>query len=126
MLDDDAREAFDVVFEEVLSHLPPTLHDLIERVPVIVEDQPAAEILAESDALPDEICGLHSGIPLTAQSVEDAGVLPETIHLYRIGILAAAERSRMGIREEIRITLLHEIGHHFGLDEQALEDSGYG
>ncbi len=125
MLPSDVRTHFDATFEDVLSHVPRSIHELIERVPIILEDQPSDAILAELDAAPDGLCGLHTGIPLTEQSVEDGGVLPETIHLYRRGILAAAT-SDEDLREEIRITLLHELGHHFGLDEAALERLGYG
>ena len=87
---------------------------------------------------PADLCGLHSGIPLTERSVSDPGGEIETISLYRLGIVEAAGgwrrwqddegRSWGGIdrvREEIRITLLHEIGHHFGLDEDDLERLGY-
>jgi predicted Zn-dependent protease with MMP-like domain len=83
------------------------------------------------------LCGLHSGIPLTERSVEHGG-LPEVITLFREGILEEAggweewtddDGTELGGRErilrEIRITLLHEIGHHFGLDEDDLERLGY-
>ena len=125
MLADNVRTLFDATFEDVLAHLPPAIRQIIELVPVILEDQPSDEILAELDVPPDGISGLHSGIPLTEQSVEGGSVLPETIHLYRRGILATAA-SVEDLREEIRITLLHEMGHHFGLDENALEELGYG
>ncbi len=82
---------------------------------------------------------MHSGTPLTERSVAEGGDLPETIHLFREGIIEQAggweesedESGRLqggeaAITEEIRITLLHEIGHHFGLGEEELEELGYG
>lgn len=133
------RERFDALFEEVLSALPESVHRLLDEAPVILEDRPSRAILRELgiDPSEDDLCGLHSGIPLTQRSVSDHGVLPDVIHLFREGIIDHAggweegedEEGPYGgverIREEIRITLLHEIGHHFGLDEDDLERLGY-
>jgi predicted Zn-dependent protease with MMP-like domain len=137
------RRRFDALLEQVLGALPPPLHELIERVPVIVEDRPAPDVLRElgidaADA--DELCGLHSGRALTERSFEHEPELPEHIHLFREGIVVQAggwlddgedEEGRPvggdeAIEDEIRITLLHEMGHHFGLEEDDLLDLGYG
>jgi predicted Zn-dependent protease with MMP-like domain len=136
VLTEAERRRFDAALESVLKVLPRHLHAVIEEVPVIVEDQPAPDVLESFEAEPDSICGLHSGLPLTDRSVEDSGVLPDTVHLYRRGILAAAaDRAAAAsppcadawsvVREEIRITLLHELGHHHGLDEDDLDRLGY-
>ena len=133
------RQRFDALLEQVLETLPQRLHDLLEEAPLIVEDRPSAAVLEElgiEDA--DELCGLHSGTPLTQRSVEQGAEEPETIHLFREGILAHAGgwepfRGEDGrwyggeetLLREIRITLLHEIGHHFGLEEEDLEELGY-
>lgn len=133
------RDRFDGLFEEVLAQLGQSIHDLIERVPVIIDDEPPADLCHDMDARPDELCGLHTGIPLTERSVEDHGVLEDTVHLFRLGIIAMAggwsctghdEHGRPvggdeAVRDEIRITLLHELGHHMGLDEDDLERLGY-
>jgi predicted Zn-dependent protease with MMP-like domain len=79
---------------------------------------------------PTDLCGLYTGIPITERSVEHSGTLPDVVTIYREGILDAA-RDRYGrvrgerLRREIRITLLHEIGHHHGLDEDELRELGY-
>ncbi len=136
MLTHSDRSRFDLLLESVLKALPPHALAIIEEVPVIVEDQPSPGVLHEFGAEPEDICGLHSGLPLTDRSVQDSGVLPDTVHLYRRGILAAAADRRHGsepggdddeaaIREEIRVTLLHELGHHHGLDEEDLDRLGY-
>jgi len=134
------RERFDRIFEEVLAELPAPILALLDEAPVILEDRPGRALLAELGLDPetDGLCGLHSGVPLTERSVHDSGVMPETIHLFREGIVDEAggwdededDEGPFGgeeaVRREIRITLLHEIGHHFGLDEDDLERLGYG
>ncbi len=122
---DDERRRFDEVLETVLEALPPRLQALLEEAPVIVEDRPSAKLLRELDLCPDDLlCGLHSGTPLTERSVEHSPELPETIHLFREGILELAGDWEQ-LHREIRITLLHEIGHHFGLEEDDLAELGY-
>lgn len=125
------RDRFDRLLEQVLDELPPHILDLLEEVPLVVDDRPAGRQLdQQGQADPLDLLGLHEGIPLTERSVQDSGVLPERIHLFREGIIDAAvdEAGRLSdraLRREIRITLLHEIGHHFGLDEDGLAELGY-
>ncbi len=136
----DTRTAFDALVEKVLASLPTRLHELLEEAPLLVEDRPSRELLRELEIPEGEVlCGLHSGTPLTERSVAEGGDLPETIHLFREGIIEHAggweesedqsgrlQGGEAAITEEIRITLLHEIGHHFGLGEEELEELGYG
>ncbi|MCH2141210.1 MAG: metallopeptidase family protein, partial [Phycisphaerales bacterium] len=89
-LDSATRDFFDGIFEEVLASAPPSVRDLIETLPVVVEDHPDESIQQELGINADEICGLHSGVPLTERSVEDSGVLPDVVYLYRLGIISAA------------------------------------
>ena len=119
------RRRFDEQLEAVLATLPPRLHALLDEAPLIVEDHPSPELCAELGIGPDDaLCGLHSGTPLTERSVEQPDEFPETIHLFREGILDHADGWDR-VRQEIRITVLHEIGHHFGLDEDDLAELGY-
>jgi predicted Zn-dependent protease with MMP-like domain len=118
--------------EQVLEELPPHLRDLLEEVPLIVEDYPSDKLLDElaEDDEEYDLQGLHTGIPLTHRSVEHSGVLPETITIFRRGILdeATDDRGRLDRDEllrQIRITILHEMGHHFGLEEDELRKLGY-
>ena len=124
------REQFDRLLEHVLERLPPRLHELLEEAPLIVEDHPDPKLLEElgMDPALDSLCGLHTGTPLTERTFEVGHEEPETIHLFRKGIIEEAggwEEGEDAIEEEIRITLLHEIGHHFGLEEEDLESLGY-
>jgi len=139
MLGRKERARFDALFEAVLEAMPAAVHALLEEAPVVLDDAPSAKLARELGLDRDEeaLCGLHSGIPLTERSVNDSGQLPDVIHLFREGIIDHAggwdegedEDGPYGgearIREEIRITLLHELGHHFGLDEEDLERLGY-
>lgn len=132
------RIAFDQLVEGVLDNLPPALAELIQSVSVIVLDQPEPAMLrdlgiAASDVdAPFEICGMHSGTPDTESSIDVSGELPAQIHLFRLGIINLCggldpgdADSRAAVESEIGITLLHEIGHQFGLDEDDLERLGY-
>ncbi len=140
MIRREDRDRFDRLLEKVIDGLPAAIRDLLEEAPVYVDDMPPESVLREFGVDdPAELCGLHSGVPLTERSVGDPGGGIETISLYRLGIIEAAGGWRRftdedgqvqggvdRVREEIRITLLHEIGHHFGLDEADLDRLGYG
>jgi predicted Zn-dependent protease with MMP-like domain len=126
------RDRFDRELEGVLAEMPPLVHELLEKIPLHVEDYPSREIMEEKEIDdPEELCGLFTGIALPEQSVWHPWKLPEVVTIYRMGILAAARdrygRVRTGrLREEIRITILHELAHFHGLTEEQLEELGYG
>ena len=126
------REAFDRLLDAVVGSLPASIKALLHEKPVVVEDRPSSQLIAELGLPPEdhlELCGLHSG-PMQTELTTDGGPVEiRIIHLFREGIVAAAGGWNGGtgpIEEEIRITLLHEIGHHFGLSEEDLEELGYG
>jgi len=130
-MDEALRAYFDEQLEAVLEKMPPMVHDLLDRVPLYVEDYPSeAEMRRVGVHRRELLCGLYTGIPLTFRTVDQSGVLSDVIRLYREGILRLASR-RNGVdektlREQIRITLLHELGHHHGLTETDLQELGYG
>ena len=140
----DARERarFDGLLEEAIEALPSRVRGLLEEVPLIVDDRPeeelarrlaadAGEDVSEAgavEAFAGELCGLHSGRMITERSVEDGGEVPPDIRLFREGIVKVAggwEAGEDAVFDEIAITLLHELGHHFGLEEEDLEELGY-
>ena len=126
------REHFDRQLEAVLGELPEGIHTLLEKVPLHVEDHPSKATLQKVGVRRREnLCGLYTGIPLTEKSIEHSGTPPDVVTIYREGVLAAARDARgdvseEALRREIRITVLHEIGHHHGLDEDDLTKLGYG
>ncbi len=130
-LSEHERERFDALLEEILETLPDELLARFEEIPLIVEDFPDPKLLLEMGLPADEpLLGLHSGHMMTERSVEDPVRLPEEIHLYRRGIIQEAggweqEGGEDFVYEQVYITLLHELGHHFGLDEDDLERLGY-
>lgn len=107
------------------------VHELIEEVPLHVEDHPSAEMMAELGVQDrQQLCGLYTGIPLTDRSVQHSGTMPDVVTIYREGVLNSARNadgriSTDRLREEIRITILHELAHHHGLDEDELGELGY-
>ena len=126
------RKHFDDQVDKVLAKMPSLVHELLERVPMHVEDHPSEEVMLDrSVEYLDDLCGLYTGIPLTQRSIEHSGTLPDVVTIYREGILTAAA-DQVGrirndrLREEIRITILHELGHHHGLTEDDLSELGYG
>lgn len=132
-LSDNLRQLFDALLEAEMDRLPPAIGQLLERIPLVVDDLPdAAWCRALQIKDPTCLCGLHHGIPITRQSNMRPFELPEQIMIFRVGILRQIEPRHPGrlntaeLAEQIRITLLHEIGHHFGLDEQQLSALGYG
>jgi len=131
-VDPRTRRRFDEQLEWVLDRMPPLVHELIERVPLHVEDYPSAQVMADMGVPYREgLCGLYTGIPLPNRSVQHSGTLPDVVTIYREGILESARdaygRVRTNrLRDEIRITILHELAHHHGLGEDELRELGYG
>jgi predicted Zn-dependent protease with MMP-like domain len=126
-----ARERFDRLLEQVLDGLPPSVRSLLDEVPLHVEDYPSPEVMKEMGLeYRDELCGLFSGVALTERSVEQPGRLPDMITIYREGIWAQAADDEghvipRNLKEEIRTTILHELAHFHGLNEDELTDLGY-
>jgi predicted Zn-dependent protease with MMP-like domain len=125
------RKRFDEILEKVLAELPTAAHRILEEVPLVVDDYPSPDVMKEHDVkTPDELCGLHDGIPLTEPEHRHQLEHPDAIRIYRAGIMASATTdagkiSRRELARQIRITILHEVGHHYGLSEEDLKELGY-
>jgi predicted Zn-dependent protease with MMP-like domain len=126
------RQRFDDVLEEVLQELPALTIRLLDRIPLVVEDYPARKVIDDMGlAAPDELCGLYSGIPLIERGVEMPAELSDCVTIFRLGLMRMATNPagrivRAELKRQIRITILHELGHHHGLDEQELDELGFG
>jgi predicted Zn-dependent protease with MMP-like domain len=105
---------FDDHVRAALDELPPHLAAALENIAVVVED----ENLEDPDLL-----GLYHGVPLPERG-DAAGLLPDKISIYRIP-LEESFPDPADLREEIRTTVLHELAHYFGLDEDRIADLGY-
>jgi predicted Zn-dependent protease with MMP-like domain len=132
MLHPRDRQRFDEVLEEVLQQLPEAARRLLDEVPLVVEDYPSRKIIDDMGlAGVDELCGLYQGIPLIERSIEAPAELSDCVTIYRLGLMrmATTPRGRIAreeLKRQIRITILHELGHYHGLDEQDLDELGFG
>ena len=108
------RSSFEEHVQAALDSLPPNIASALRNVAVVVED--------ENPDDPD-LFGLYHGIPLPERG-DGAGLLPDKISIYRIP-LEESFPDPEELREEIRITVLHELGHYFGLDEDRIAELGY-
>jgi predicted Zn-dependent protease with MMP-like domain len=111
------REEFEELVAEALDRIPPELTRLMDNVAVFVEDEPPSN--------DPELLGLYEGTPLTDRGEWYAGVLPDRITIYRGPTLRMCE-TREDVVAETEVTVVHEIAHHFGIDDARLHALGYG
>ena len=107
-----SRADFERVVESALDELPEVFAEQLENLAVVIEDEPDPEDNG------DELFGLYSGVPLIDRGASYSG-LPDRVLIYRGPILRVC-RSRREVVSEIKKTVIHEIGHHFGLDEHEM------
>ncbi len=124
---DVSRRRFEELVGRALDLLPPEFQAHLENVSVVIEDRPPADLLEEMGMDPgdpeDTLFGLYEGVPLIERRHDEA-LLPDRITIFRGPLLDWAE-SEEEIVEEVRVTVLHEIGHFFGMDEERLGELGY-
>lgn len=111
-----SRAEFEELVGEALDTIPPELAALLDNVVIVVEDDPPAD--------DPDLLGLYSGIPLTERGSFYAGVLPDQVTIFRRPTLEMCD-TREDVVEEVRITVVHEIAHHFGIDDDRLHELGY-
>jgi predicted Zn-dependent protease with MMP-like domain len=116
------QRTFETYVERALAELPDRFRDALENIEIVVEDRPSPQMLAEMDLEPP-LLGLYVGTPLPERRLDDWN-LPDRIVIYREEFLRQGFRGKELV-EEIRLTVLHEIGHYFGLDDETLERMGY-
>ena len=120
------QEEFQGLVERGFEELPAKVRDVLENVAILVEDRPSSEDQEAAGGYEGakQLFGLYTGVPLPER---EGGLppLPDTITLFHRPIESACSSSREVVRE-IRITLLHEVGHYLGLNEEDLERLGYG
>jgi predicted Zn-dependent protease with MMP-like domain len=97
-----------------LDGLPEDLGRLMRNVAVTVEHGPG----------PPGLLGLYEGIPLTSRTSDYAGVLPDRITIYRLAICALS-RTEQEVADQVRRTVIHEVAHHFGIDDDRLTELGW-
>ena len=121
-----SKKTFGELVERALSELPEQFAQHLEEVPIEIRDRPTRKQLARVGLDEDHLLlGLYDGIPLTERSVEHSAVRSPVIYLFQDDIELASE-SEQDLIDQVRTTILHEIGHHFGMDEDDLDELGYG
>jgi predicted Zn-dependent protease with MMP-like domain len=110
------RAAFEALVEQALDEIPDEIAAQVHNVIVLVEDDPP-------DDDPD-LLGIYDGVSLTERTADHAD-LPDRITIFRNPLLELCETPEELVRE-VRITVVHEIAHHFGIDDDRLHDLGYG
>lgn len=115
------REHFVKVVEAALDSLPQEFRSRIRNVAVLIEDMPPNQPSPQSGQQRGLLLGLFHGVPTTKKSVFALPQGPDYIVLYQRNIEAVCS-SEAGVRDQIRLTVIHELGHYFGMDENQLKD----
>jgi predicted Zn-dependent protease with MMP-like domain len=112
-----SAEQFDALVAEALDSIPTELAEVIENCVILVEEWPPPE--------DPGLLGLYEGVPLTERGHYYSGALPDRIFIFRAPILQICD-SVADVVEEIHLTVVHEIAHHFGIGDARLHELGYG
>jgi predicted Zn-dependent protease with MMP-like domain len=107
-------DRFEEMVATALDELPADLGRLMRNVAVTVEHGPG----------PPGLLGLYQGVPLTSRTTQYAGVLPDRITIYRLAICAICDTEDQ-VRDQVRRTVIHEVAHHFGIDDHRLRELGW-
>jgi predicted Zn-dependent protease with MMP-like domain len=111
------RERFEALVDQALDGIPDEIAAVVENLVVLVEDRPPA-------GEPDDLLGLYDGVALTERLANHGGELPDRVFVFREPLLDLCE-SEEELVEEVEITVVHEIAHHFGIDDDQLHELGY-
>jgi predicted Zn-dependent protease with MMP-like domain len=122
-VDKETLDFYELV-ERALEGLPPELSALLENVAIVVDEWPDYSTPLVADDPEDTLYGLYEGVPLTERGWGYSGVLPDKITIFRGPLERDFEPDEL--EEQVRITVVHEVAHYFGFDEDRLEELGYG
>jgi predicted Zn-dependent protease with MMP-like domain len=116
------RERFKRLVEEAVREIPQEFRDALRNIAIVVEDEPPDELLREMEIeFPDTLFGLYQGTPLTERSASYGNALPDKVSIYQGPIEDSCEDEE-DIRECVAETVIHEIGHYFGMSEEQIEE----
>jgi predicted Zn-dependent protease with MMP-like domain len=121
-----SKNEFDHLVEEALAELPPPFDTFLEEITIEIRQRPTSQQRKNAGLQGDELLlGLYHGRPRTDRHVDDGPALPDKIFIFQDDVELASE-TRQDLVNQVRTTVLHEIGHHFGMSEEYLDDLGYG
>jgi predicted Zn-dependent protease with MMP-like domain len=115
------KRQFERMVRKAVDSLPPAIHSMMVNVEIVIEDEPTADQRNGED---DGQFGLYEGIPLTERSSSYGLILPDKISIFR-GPLERATATPSELYAEVQATVIHEVAHHFGMDEGKIADLGY-
>jgi len=109
-------QRFDQLVSDALDLIPPALTDAMDNVVVLVADRHPEE---------DDLLGIYEGVALTERNSDYTGALPDAITIYRDALLDVCD-SEEEVVDQVAVTVIHEIAHHFGIDDDRLDELGWG
>ena len=117
-----SRDDFEELVAAALDEIPPELASEMDNVAVVVEEWPSRLQLAGRDGT---LLGLYEGVPLTRRDpITYAGVVPDRITIFQ-GTISARAHTPAELAAHVRVTVLHEVGHHFGMSDRRLHELGW-
>jgi predicted Zn-dependent protease with MMP-like domain len=118
------RKEFERLVTEAITDLPQEFRDRLETVAILIEDSPSDELLDRMEVDEDDtLLGLYEGTPLTERGF-DAPLHPDCIWIFQKPLEQVSDDPAT-VREEIRLTIMHEVAHFFGIEDDALDEMGY-
>lgn len=121
-----SEKEFDEIVSQAIARIPEEIRQHLENIIITVRDEPDDEMLKEVGVPPGEtLFGLYLGVPLVERSVIEPPLYPDMIYIFK-GPLEQAFSSRRELIEEIEVTVVHEVAHYLGLDDEDLDRLGYG
>jgi predicted Zn-dependent protease with MMP-like domain len=120
------REEFEDLVRDALDELPEEFATRLDNVEIVIEDEPGPELLRSMGMDPrrQTLFGLYQGVPLHLRGDSYGGILPDKITIFYRPLLRACGTPER-IRRQVRKTVIHEVGHFFGLNDKAIRDLGY-
>lgn len=119
-----AASAFEAIVKEAISDLPLRFRRAVRNLEILVEEEPSAELSAEFGHDPDQhLLGLYVGVPFPERTFGEEPYVPDQIFIFRKPLEHMCQ-NRRELREQIRITVIHELAHYFGFDEDHLQRLG--
>jgi predicted Zn-dependent protease with MMP-like domain len=120
------RPRFEAIVARALDGLPEEVLTAMENLEVTIEDEPSDEV-REEFGLEDEetLFGVYRGVPLVERGLADTPLLPDRIIIYQVPLEESFDRTE-DLIDEIRRTVLHEVAHYLGMDEDEIDELGYG
>ncbi len=120
-----SQEAFDRIVEQAVLRIPEVIRDRMDNLTVTVRERPEPELLEEMGMEPDELLlGIYQGVPLSERSITAPPLYPDTIVLFKED-LEAVSGTLEELEREIEVTVVHEVAHFLGMDEEQLAELGY-